>query len=244
MNTSSIFWSLLLLLVSSTLLALPFWPAWTEWRRPRDRQAWPEDTPARTPPVSAATSLHIAPGATFGTLHSAHLLLGCGPMPAALPLPGLQRWQPPPGARPWGVHGWHIGHHLVIGADQLVPCTLVVRGRLSIQGPGQIEGDLKARDELHLGAGTRVLGNLFSEGDIWLGPGCSVSGLVMAEGRLHLAPGVEIGTTHKPVSVCADLIEVHGPVLVHGSVQARLGGSVACVDVPASALPARFPSLS
>jgi len=30
------------------------------------------------------------------------------------------------------------------------------------------------------------------------------------------------------VSVCADVMDVHGPVLVHGSVQARIRGSVAC----------------
>ena len=66
------------------------------------------------------------------------------------------------------------------------------------------------------------------EGDIRLDAGCHVSGLVMAEGSLHLATGVVIGTPDLPVSVCADVIEVRGPVLVHGSVQARIGGSVAC----------------
>ena len=219
-------WSLLLLFVSTTLLALPFYPAWSEWRRPRDRQTSAADLNA--PPAEGLRRLQLAPGACFGTVHARQMLLGSGPMPTAPELPALHRWQPPPGARPWGAHGWHIGHHLDIPADQLVPCSLVVRGRLTTQGPGRIEGDLKARDGLHLGPGTSVRGNLFCEGDIRLDAGCHVSGLVMAEGSLHLATGVVIGTPDLPVSVCADVIEVRGPVLVHGSVQARIGGSVAC----------------
>ena len=110
--------------------------------------------------------------------------------------------------------------------------ALVVRGRLSVQGPCLIEGDIKAREGLRLGAGTQVQGNLFSEGDLWLEAGCRVRGLVVTEGRLHLDPGVVIGSPNAPVSVCADVIDVHGPVLVHGSVQARLTGSVACAEVP------------
>lgn len=219
-------WSLLLLFVTTTLLALPFYPAWSEWRRPRDRQTRPVDPPPAQ--GEAPRILQIAPGACFGALHASHLVLGSGPMPQRPVMPELHRWQPPAGARPWGVHGWHIGHHLDIPADQLVPCSLVVRGRLCTRGPGRIEGDLKARDSLRLGPGTHLQGNLFCEGDVWLDAGCSVSGLVMAEGALHLAPGVVIGTPDHPVSVCADVVEVHGPVHVHGSVQARIGGSVAC----------------
>ncbi len=219
-------WSLLLLLVTTTLLALPFYPAWAEWRRPRDRQS--NAAAPTTPTVEGPRVLQLAPGACFETVHASQLLLGSGPMPTQAALPPLHRWQPPAGARPWGVHGWHIGHHLDIPAEQLVPCSLVVRGRLRTLGPGRIEGDLKARDGLHLGPDTHVRGNLFCEGDVWLDAGCHVSGLVMAEGSLHLAAGVVIGTPQLPVSVCADVIEVHGPVLVHGSVQARIGGSVSC----------------
>ena len=142
MNTPDpLLWNLLLLLLSAALLSLPFWPAWQEWRDPQDADAAAADTAAAIPPPETAP-LQLAPGATFQSLHARRLLLGCGPMPAPAALPPLQRWQPPPGARPWGVQGWHIGHHLDIPADQLVPCSLVVRGRLCTRGPGRIEGDL------------------------------------------------------------------------------------------------------
>lgn len=219
-------WSLLLLTVTTVLLVLPFYPAWSEWRRPRDRQPQAVEPPAALD--TGPRALQLAPGACFNTVHARHLMLGSGAMPAPSVQPTLQRWQPPAGARPWGLHGWHIGHHLDIPANQLVPCSLVVRGRLRALGPGRIEGDIKARDGLHLGPGTELQGNLFCEGDVWLDAGCSVSGLVMAEGSLHLAPGVVIGTPQHPVSVCADVMDVRGPVLVHGSVQARIRGSVAC----------------
>ena len=172
-------------------------------------------------------SLDVPAGTRFGTLPSQHIVFAQGPMPEALaPSARLVRWQPPAGARPWGLRGWRIGQHLDIAARQLVPCALVVRGRLSMQGPGRIEGDVRARGPLRLGAGIHVQGNLFSEQDIWLDEGCHVSGLVRAEGRLHLSPGVVIGQPDRPVSVCADVIDVHGPVHLHGSIEARLHGSV------------------
>lgn len=171
--------------------------------------------------------LNVPAGAHFGTLPSQHIVFAEGPMPAALP-PSvrLTRWQPPPEARPWGLRGWRIGQHLDIAERQLVPCALVVRGRVSMQGPGRIEGDVRARGRLRLGAGIQVQGNLFSEQDIWLEEGCHVSGLVRAEGRLHLSPGVVIGQPERHVSVCADVIDVHGPVHLHGSIEARLQGRV------------------
>ncbi len=171
--------------------------------------------------------LNVPAGAHFASLPSNHIVFADGPMPTALPpAERLMRWQPPVGARPWGLRGWYIGQHLDIAERQLVPCALVVRGRMSMQGPGRIEGDVRARGRLRLGAGIRVQGNLFSEQDIWLGEGCQVSGLVRAEGRLHLAPGVVIGQPERPVSVSADVIDVHGPVHLHGSIEARLQGSV------------------
>ncbi len=229
MNTEQFLWSVLFLLVTAGLLALPFYPAWAEWRQPRDHQACSAGAWTRPPSTDAHTAgtLRLAPGAVFDVLQSACVVLGSGPVPPPPPLPRLLRWQPPAGARPWGVHGWHVGHDLDIAAGHLVPCSLVVRGRLSLQGPGLIEGDVKARGNLRLGAGSRVEGNLFSEGDIWLEPGCTVGGLVMAEGHLHLDEGVVIGSPQHRVSVCADVIEAHGPVQVHGSVQARLAGHVA-----------------
>ncbi len=230
MSETPVLWSLLLLLACALLLALPFYPAWAEWRRPRDGQTW--QLPAqllREPETEPTPALRLAPGARFERLQAARIVLGAGAAPSAAsvtPLHTLQRWQPPRGARPWGVRGWHIGHHLDIAQGQHVPCSLVVRGQLDVQGPAWIEGDIKARDSLRLGPGCRVQGNLFSEGDIRLAAGCQVSGLVMAEGRLQLSPGVVIGSPRQPVSVCADVIEAQGPVLIHGSVHARIRGEI------------------
>ena len=62
-------WSLLLLIVSTTLLALPFYPAWSEWRRPRDRQTHPADL--NSPPAAGlrmlqATVRKFVSGDLFG----------------------------------------------------------------------------------------------------------------------------------------------------------------------------------
>lgn len=218
-------WASTLLGLSALLLALPFWPAWAEWRRPRDHAALP---PTPMPPAKpSAPPLQLANGQGFDTLQASRIVLGEGALLPAPTLPALQRWQPPIGARPWGSRGWLIPHDLHIPPGQRVPCTLVVHGRCTLQGPGLLEGDIKARDGLHLGAGVRVHGSLFCEGDIRLDTGSQVSGVVMAEGRLQLAPQVAIGTLQQPVSVCADVIDVRGPAQVHGTLQARVRGRIA-----------------
>ena len=80
-------WSLLLLTVTTVLLVLPFYPAWSEWRRPRDRQAQAVDPPAALD--TGPRALQLAPGACFNTVHARHLMLGSGAMPA------------PSALRPW-----------------------------------------------------------------------------------------------------------------------------------------------
>jgi len=226
-------WASALLGLSAVLLALPLWPAWSEWRRPRDRSALPV-TPATASGRGQPSPLRLANGAQFETLQSNPIVLGDGVLQPAPALPALQRWQPPPSARPWGARGWHIPHDLHIPAGQHVPCSLVVRGRCVLQGPGRLDGDIKARDGLRLGSGYQVQGALFSEGDIRLDSGSQVNGVVVAEGRLQLAPQVVIGTPQQPVSVCADVIDVRGPAHVHGTLQARVRGQVAASPIPLS----------
>lgn len=231
MTSGQLLWSLLLLAVTTVLIALPFWPAWAEWRRPRDLSPWP--LPPEVLQTCRADShalkerVRVPSGASFGQLQARHIQLGHGTPAPAQPLPGLVQWQAPAGARPWGQRGWHLPRRLQIAAGRHVPGSLVVQGPLDVQSACLIDGDLKARGPLQLGAHCRVLGNVFGERDIALGPGCRVLGLVMAEGRLQLASGVVIGSPQQPVSVCADQIDVQGPVQIHGTVHARIQGHVA-----------------
>lgn len=176
-------------------------------------------------------SLHLAPGASFDQLQARQILLGAGPLPVPTEAQVSERWQPPCGARPWGLRGWQIGHSLNIAQAQRVPCALAVRGQLNVLGHCAMEGDIRVRNGLRLGPGCSVHGDLFSEGDIHIDPDCCVHGMVMAEGKLHLSPGVVIGTPRLPVSVCADVIEVVGPVLIHGSVHARIQGAIALMSL-------------
>lgn len=225
MNTDLWFWSVALLTLSTLLLALPFVPAWAEWRHPRDSQAL---AVAQTAAEHAHFGqLLVHDGEVFETLQAPCIVLGDGPPIAPTTLPPLQRWQPPPSARPWGAQGWLVPHDLHIPAGQLVPCSLVVRGRCVVQGPSRIEGDIKSRGPLRIGAGCQVQGALFGDADIRIDSGSQISGVVMSEGRLQLAPRVVIGAQQQPVSVCADVIDARGPVRLHGTLQARVQGRVA-----------------
>ena len=224
MNADHLLWTLVLLSLGAVLLCLPFWPAWSEWRHPQDPLPMGLNAPEAR--EGAHTPLHLAPGAHFGHLQSDSILLGNGALAPSAPWPALQRWQPPPAARPWGLNGWFIPHDLKVPAGHLVPCSLVVRGRLWLEGNCRVQGDIKAQSGLHIGQACQVQGNVFSEGDIHLDEASRVSGVVMAEGHLHLSPHVVIGHPRQPVSVCADVIDVHGPVQVHGALQARITGQV------------------
>lgn len=229
MTVDTLLWSLLL--VTATLvMALPLYPVWARRRSP-DQGAWPPSAANVHGPLRQdlpfRASLRLPPGARFEQLHAGRIILGAGTMPLPAPLPALERWQPPIDARPWGLQGWHVARALDIAPGQRVPCALAVRGQLHVRGPGVMEGDVRVRDSVRLGAGSHVRGNLFSGGDIRIGPGCSVRGLVMAEGKLHLSPGVVIGSPQQLVSVCADVIEAEGPVQIHGTVHARILGLIA-----------------
>lgn len=224
MNAEPLVWTLLLLSLAAVLLALPFLPAWNEWRRPSDREAMPVARGSIKP--ARLLTVRLPNGAHFDQLQAERIVLGEGCAEPQGPTVALQRWQPPPDARPWGVKGWQIAHDLHIPPGHLVPCSLVVRGRLNVEGPSRVEGDVKCRGDLRLGQGCQVLGNLFSESDILLASHCEVGGVVMAEGRLQLSPHVVIGQPRLPVSVCADVIDAQGPVQVHGSLLARVQGQV------------------
>lgn len=224
MNAEPALWTLLFLGLGGVLMAMPFWPAWAEWRHPTDRQTLRVNRTAARP--DTPLTVRLPAGVSFDSVHAERIVLGDGIAAPTEETPALKRWQPPPDARPWGISGWQIPHDLSIPAGQLVPCSLVVRGRLNVEGPSRLEGDVKTRGGMRIGPGCQVLGNLFSEGDIRLESACRVAGVVMAEGRLQLAPHVVIGQLRQRVSVYADVIDAQGPVQVHGSLQARIQGQV------------------
>lgn len=206
----------------------PFQPDWTVGWHPHDVNPPPLNGMDR-PPTQANTpaqSLHLAPGASFEHIQAERIVLGAGPICPSTAPQHLERWQPPVGVRPWGVKGWRIGHSLGIPQAQWVPCALAVRGQLDVHGHCVFEGDVQVRNSLRMGPGCHVNGNLLSEDDMRIDPGCCIQGLVMAEGKLHLSPGVVIGSPQHPVSVCADVIQVVGPVFIHGSVHARIQGGI------------------
>lgn len=237
MTTGQFVWSLLLIGVMAGLIMLPFWPAWVEWRRPRDKACWPLPAPLLPARTSGhgelRRTLRVPAGADFNNLQARQVQFGNGTPATARRLPALALWQAPDNARRWGPLGWHWPRALRIPASQRVTSALVVEGPLEVQPCCLLEGDVKAVGKLQLGGNCRVLGNLLGGSDITLGPGCRVLGLVLAEGRLTIAPDVVIGSPQQPVSVCADQIDVQGPVRIHGTVQARLQGHVARTPQPA-----------
>lgn len=230
MSVEQMFWAALLLTLSVLLLGLPLWPAWSEWRHPRD------PLPLHIEPAPRVDSyqveLQMPPASQFTQLQAQRILLGDGHVAATPAQPALTRWQPPRDARPWGAHGWHLSHDLHVPAGHLVPCSLVVHGRLTLDSGCRMQGDIKASGRVQIGAGSQVQGNVFSEDDVRLDRDSRIFGVIVAEGQMQLAPGVQIGTSHQPVSVCADVMDVHGPVLVHGSMQARICGRVHAADNP------------
>ncbi len=250
MNDTLWLWNGLFLAVSTALLAAPLWPAWQEWRRPKDR------TSTRLGPVSSDTcpplaghGLLTAHATEPGELHATHSILatpgshfkklvaprihfgsadGQAPQrPAAattVPLDVPRHW---PQATRWGADGWRIEGDCRIPASHVVQGALVVTGSLAMEHNSLVEGDLKVHGDVQMSPRARVTGALTCKHNIDLGHACTVQGPVLCAGDLSIAKAVVLGAPDQTTSVSAERIRVQATATAHGAVCAKVMGQVA-----------------
>lgn len=250
MNDTLWLWNVLFLAVSTALLTAPFWPAWQEWRHPKDRTSTrlgPDSTNTCRP--LARHGLLTAHATEPGELHATHSILarpgshfkklvaprihfgsadGQAPQrPAAattVPLDVPRHW---PLATRWGADGWRIEGDCRIPASHAVQGALVVTGALAMEHDSLVEGDLKVHGDVQMSPRARVTGALTCKHNIDLGHACTVQGPVLCAGDLSIAKAVVLGTPDQTTSVSAERIRVQATATAHGTVCAKVMGQVA-----------------
>lgn len=250
MNDHATLWNWLFLVVTSTLLIAPMYPAWKEWMQPQDTEVQTlEPTPSPAAPLSlpcfrltadmpvhprieATESITVLPGSHFAQLVAPRIDFGARPLDTALALPPDTDAHCVPleqlaHASAWGTGGWRIQGNCRIPAAHRVTGSLVVTGQLSIEHDCLIEGSIKAHGDIRLAPRTVVTGAVMGEQDVVLESGCRVHGPVVCEKQLLMARDVVLGQSREPTSVSAQTIMAQSGARVYGTVWAQQSGTVA-----------------
>jgi cytoskeletal protein CcmA (bactofilin family) len=240
-------WTVLFFVLTAALLALPFYPAWTEWRHPVDTLALAfKDRPLQdTVPVSAQVRLEpmsatpamvsasvrilASSGSRFQKLTAPTILLGTASQPyrntAHAPLRTVL--QTIPHSQKWGTHGWRIQGDCHIPDAQQVTGPLVVMGSLTVGADCLLDGDIKAHGAVQIGSRSQVQGALFSEHAIALHEDVRVQGPVVSQAHVDLGSGVTVGSLEHPSTLSTPHMLANPGAVVHGTVWATQSGRVA-----------------
>lgn len=246
MSESVYLWSAVFFLLTAALLALPFYPAWQEWRHPvdalalalktaRPHQGLPTSPQVRlvqdvaTPPVvSASVRILASAGSKFQKLSAPTIALGSADTERRNPRHERPRTSlmTLPHAQPWGDRGWRIQGDCHIADAHQVTGPLVVMGSLTLGADCVVEGDVKAHGAVQVGPRSRIHGALFSEQSIALQEDAQVQGPVVSEVRVDLGPGVVIGRLEHPSTLSAPQLVAQAGAVVHGTAWASQSGRV------------------
>jgi hypothetical protein len=76
-----------------------------------------------------------------------------------------------------------------------------------------LEGSLKAKGSIHIGASSVARANVVADGDLLLGPGCLFQGLLSARGALRLSHGVRGMSEGAPVAALSRVQAISTPAV-------------------------------
>ncbi len=115
---------------------------------------------------------------------------------------------------------------LHLGPGEVLLGNIVATGAIRIEEGGRIHGSAKGNGDIELRPQTRIDGSLISTGVIRIGSHCMIKGPVLAEHEISIAPDTQIGTSDSPTTISAPRIRIAPDCVVHGTLWARLEGSV------------------
>lgn len=81
----------------------------------------------------------------------------------------------------------------MIGADGVIPFTVITRNNLVVTERLVIQGDIRSGKGVHVGEGAVICGSIFSEGDIYLDKNAWVLGNIFTQGSLIMNDRAVIG---------------------------------------------------
>jgi cytoskeletal protein CcmA (bactofilin family) len=115
---------------------------------------------------------------------------------------------------------------LEIRAGEVIPGSVVTRGKLHISSGARVLGSVKSNGHLTMDSGASVEGSLISGTTMRVGPDCRIGGPVLAERGMVIESGTHCGSASNSTTVAAPTIELEEGVLVFGSLWARNEGRV------------------
>jgi hypothetical protein len=119
-----------------------------------------------------------------------------------------------------------IQGNFVLPAGESLNANVIATGELRL-GPGaRLFGSAKSYKDTRLDEDASVHGSIVSGGTMHLGPRCFVAGPLMAEGDVLIARGSRVGGPDALTSVSSGGVQIAAGCQLHGTVWARVRGSV------------------
>ncbi len=111
-------------------------------------------------------------------------------------------------------------------AGETLNANVVASGEFRLGRGARFLGSAKSYGNIILEDEACVHGSIVCEGEVRIGPRCFVVGPIMAEREVILAPGSCVGGTDAPTTVSSRTVKIAAGCQLHGSVWARLQGTV------------------
>lgn len=176
-------------------------------------------------PASAVRRITLAADVAFTHLQAAEIVV----LPPAAARPACAEPQALAGGEEWdALTGRALYRQSVdFPAGRQWDGDVVCHGAIGVGAGCVVRGSLKALGELQLGDDVQVSGNVIAEGRVVLGEGCRISGAVISRVSVVLGAGCSVGAPGRPATVAAPQVVLAPGVVVHGTVDAALAGTVA-----------------
>lgn len=183
--------------------------------------------------LSAGQSIRLLPGAIFQHMHAPSIWTGESLDSAHFPMRcGCESAEDP-----------HVASGLSSGTFAKRP-RIRVKGDFVLPAGEALNANVIAAGKVHFERGTRFLGNLKSYGDVWIaddacthgsivcegtiriGSQCFADGPIMAEREIQIGRDSCIGRSEALTTISSRTVRIATGCEMHGSVWARLQGSV------------------
>jgi cytoskeletal protein CcmA (bactofilin family) len=234
--------------ISFVLVALPFVPAYWEWKHPSDSGALPistggEDDIEKSTEwvdadgavrlaansvafsrISSGTVIVVNEGARFERLNAPSIEFGSKNShhtTSGEPEKLTASLSDIPNVRKQTPSLYFIQGDCELAAETTYHGSLIVTGRLTIGARTTVIGDIKARKDLRMMDGARVQGAVTCNKNIELFSNASLLGPLLSERDIVLGLNTVIGLLEAPTTVSGKNILVAEGVIVHGSIWAH-----------------------
>jgi len=172
---------------------------------------------------SSQKAVYLGPGCRFQRVHAPTIM-------TSISTPLVSNAQNFTGSAR-AASGFNLGRSRIHGSLHLGPReillgNIVATGTICIEEGGRIHGSAKGNGDIELRRQSRIDGSLVGTGVIRIGADCMIKGPVLAEREIYIASGTRIGSLESPTTVSAPRIRIAPDCIVHGTLWARLEGSV------------------